>query len=244
MPNVPAATRMCDTCHSPLRGDVGSTLVEILTVAAIVAILAALAAPAWSRASEQALAVACVTKLKAIGMGFHLYAQDHNGELPRSFHSAGAHREPGWAASVAPYLGAPSTNSPSEWKTVFNRYFRCPSDSGNDPTVYSYGLNVFYELTPEGDDYEGSPSTWRRLFQIPNSSRTVMLAETRPIPFGDHFMCHQWSGIAAARNAIDWERHLRMSNYLFVDGHVGSLPLEQTFNPEKNINLWNPSTAR
>ncbi len=235
---------MCDSGHSPHRGSDGFTLVEILTVAAIVAILAALAAPAWSRAGGQARSVACATKLKAIGTGVHLYAQDHDGELPRSFHSAGAHREPGWAASIAPYLGASPAGSLPEWKTVFNRYFRCPSDPESDPTVYSYGLNVFYELTPDGDDYEGSPATWRRLLQVPNSSRTVMFAETRPIPFGDHFMCHQWSGIAAARNAIDWDRHLHKSNYLFADGHVGLLAPDQTFNPETNINLWNPSIAR
>lgn len=203
-----------------------------------------MAVPAWGGARERMRAAGCVAKLKTLGLGIQLYAQDHEGELPRSFHSAGAHREPGWAASIAPYFGAASAGSLSEWKTVFNRFFRCPSDPGDDPTVYSYGLNVFYELTPEGDDYAGSPATWRRLLQAPNPSRTILLAEPHPIPFGDHFMCHQWSGIAAARNAVDWGRHAAKSNYLFVDGHVGSLPLEQTFNPEKSINLWNPSTAR
>ena len=217
---------------------------EVLTVAAIVAVLAAMAVPAWNGARERMRAAACVTKLQALGLGIQLYAQDHDGELPRSFHSAGAHREPGWAASVAPYLGASSAGSLTEWKPVFSRFFRCPSDPASDPTVYSYGLNVFYELTPGGDDYEGSPSTWRLLLQVPNPSRTVLLAETRPIPFGDHFMCHQWSGTAAARNAVDCGRHSQKSNYLFSDGHAEILPVEKTFAPEKSLNLWNPSLAR
>ena len=219
-------------------------MVEVLTVAAIVAILAAMAVPAWSVVREKMCAAECVTKLKSLGAGLQLYTQDHEGELPRSFHSSGAHREPGWAASIAPYLGAPSVSSLAEWTPVFNRCFRCPSDAGNDPTVYSYGLNVFYELTPEGDDYEGSPSTWRRLIQIPRPSKTILLAETRPVPFGDHFMCHQWSGTNAARNALSFDRHSKASNFLFVDGHVDRLPVEFTFDPAQGIDLWNPSKAR
>lgn len=213
-------------------------------MAAIVATLAAVAVPSWGRARDRARAAACVVKLKSLGLGFQLYAQDHDGELPRSFHSAGAHREPGWAASISPYLGAPATATPAEWKPVFNSYFRCPADASEDPAIYSYGLNVFFELTPEGDDYLGSPSTWRRLQQIPNPSKTVLLAESRPVPFGDHFMCHQWSATAAARNALQSDRHAKKSNYLFAEGHVETLPVEATFAPERGVNLWNPSIAR
>lgn len=220
------------------------TLVEVLAVTAIVAVLAAVAVPTISASRAGSQGAACSSKLRALAMGISLYALDHDGEFPRSFHSAGTHREPGWAASIATYLGAPPTDSLAGWKPVFNQYYRCPADPSSDPTVYSYGMNVFFELTPDGDDYAGSPATWRRASQVPSPSKTILLGETRPIPFGDHFMCHQWTGTQAARNAVAWDRHLKKSNFLFVDGHVESAPVEATFNPLSGINLWNPSLAK
>ena len=222
----------------------GFTLIEILLTIAIAAALGAMAFPALAQARERARSATCATKLKSIGIGFQLYAQDHYSELPRSFHSAGAYSQPGWATSISPYLGAPPADSPEEWRLVVQRHFRCPSDPSVDPMVYSYGLNVFFELDPDGDDYVGSPATWRRLIQIPTPSRTILLAETRPIAFGDHFMCHQWSGINGAKNALAFARHLKQSNYLFADGHVETLPVELTFNPAQALNLWNPSLAK
>jgi len=226
------------------RPPAGFTLIEILVAIVIVGILTALALPGLAAVRERARSVACTAKIRELGSGVRLYGQDHDGDFPRSFHSAGAHGEPGWAVSIAPYLGAPEVGSLEEWRPVFQRLFRCPCDNSTDPTVYSYGMNVFFELSPDGDDYEGSPATWRKSAQIPKSSRTVLLAETRPVAFGDHFMCHQWSGIAAAKNAVAHSRHLKKSNYLFVDGHVENLPVESTFNPAGAVNLWNPSKAR
>ncbi len=221
----------------------GFTLTELLVVMAIIAGLAAVGVPAWSEAGERTRTVACLAKLRALGAGIILYTQDHGGDLPRSNHSAGAHREPGWASSIAPYLGAPETTNLSEWTPVFNRYFRCPSDRSKDPAISSYGLNVFFELDPDSDDYDGSPATFRRLSQVPSASRTVLLAETAPLPYVDHFMCHLWSSSAAARNDVDFARHGGKSHFLFADGHTERLAVEATFAPEKQINRWNPAKA-
>jgi prepilin-type processing-associated H-X9-DG protein len=38
------------------------------------------------------------------------------------------------------------------------------------------------------------------------------------------------------------DRHNGRANYLFVDGHVESLPVEATF-VARSENLWNPSVA-
>ena len=218
------------------------TLIELLVVVAILAVLAAAAVPAALDAGDRARASTCAGRLRNLGGAIHLYCQDHGGAFPRSFHSAAANREPGWAFSVAPYLGAPAATTPDAWKRVFNRWFRCPSDTNSDPAAYSYGLNVFYELDPLGDDYAGSPATWRSIAQVPRPSRTVLLGETKASDYGDHFMCHQWSGASAARNAIAHERHSGHANFLFADGHVEKLSAEATFSPP-STNRWNPSAA-
>jgi len=204
------------------------TLIELLVVLAIIALLAALVVPAVSGAMQRSKSAKCFGRMREIGMAIMLYGQDNQGSFPRSSHSAAANREPGWADSIASYLGKCS----------------CPCNSKRQSGGYSYGMNVFFELGP-GDSYIGRPDTWRRLAQVPNPARTILLAEGAAASGGmtaDHFMCHQWSGISAAKNAVAHDRHAGRANYLFVDGHVESLAIGDTF-ASREANLWNPSVA-
>jgi prepilin-type processing-associated H-X9-DG protein len=182
-------------------------------------------------------------RMKNLGMGIQLYTQDHDGEFPRSSHSASTYRESGWTESVLPYLNIPLPSSTEGWQQVVNQYHRCPSDRRHGPYDFSYGLNVYFELDPEGDDYLGSPTQWRKTIAIPKLSRTILLAELPETEGADHFMCHQWSNIRGASNAVAAGRHKGRANYLFADGHIEAMALSQTFISRTN-NLWNPSVAR
>lgn len=221
----------------------GFTLIELLVVMAIVAILAALGISVISRVQSRTKAAQCASNLRTLGQAILLYSTDHEGEFPRSWHSAGAYREPGWAASIAPYLGVDRDTMEESWPEVFNRYYRSPADYETNPFIFSYALNVYFEVQPGGDDYRGSPQQWRRLAQVPRPARTVLLAQSRPVMFGDHLMCHQWSGINAARNALNHEIHSGTSNVLFVDGHVEALPVEAIFDPSQGVDLFHPEGA-
>lgn len=79
MPNVRMDFQIMDSPRS-LRS--GFTLIELLTVIAIIAILAGILIPVVGRVRDQARASVCVSNLRQIGMGIHLYAADNYDRTP------------------------------------------------------------------------------------------------------------------------------------------------------------------
>jgi len=218
----------------------GFTLPELLLSISILVLLVSLILPAVSRVRLQALQSKDAATMRALGSALLLYAQDNQMSLPRSFHSAGAHQQPGWARSIAPYLDTMFDEANTDWNYFFNTYYRSPFDNETNPYLYSYGLNVYFELDPNGDSYPGSPKKWIRLQQVPNPSQTIALARIQPVLFADHFMCHMWTTPQAVKNAIYTDSHDDKANFGFLDGSVRRLAIEKTFDQERKINLWHP----
>lgn len=213
------------------------TLLEVLAAVTVVSLLAVLLGAYAGRGLERTRTMQCLSRMKLLGSGVLMYCQEHDGEFPRSFHSAYPYSQPGWGKAILPYIGQEEALSKSEWNKVFNKNYRCPSDPNT--REWSYGLNVYFELHPDSDDYPGSPSTWRRLVSLPAPTRTVLLGELKTSS-ADHFMAHFWN---AGAPEVDAARHEDRSVYVFADGHAESLPLRDTFDPAKNLNLWNPALA-
>jgi len=104
------------------------TLIELLVVIVIIAILAALLLPAFSKAKNQAAKVTDLNNLKQIMVAVHLYSTDDGDVLPSANWDGGGGTLPGWL-----YTPGGATNfdihTGQLWPMLHDqRIYVCPSD--------------------------------------------------------------------------------------------------------------------
>jgi len=126
----------------------GFTLIELLVVISIIAILAALLLPTLASVKKRATGVKCLNNLKQMQTAWHLYADDHSGNLPlnTSGRDAGQRADqPSWVAGYLSNQSSPD-NTDKEMLTGdrYGRFgsvgpyaknpeiYHCPSDVSRD----------------------------------------------------------------------------------------------------------------
>ncbi len=115
----------------------GFTMVELLTVIAILGILAAILVPTARLARESARAAACLSNLRQIGFALQLYLQEHDDRFPELATGPteeDPHQRPALAETLRPYAGDEAL-------------FACPEDDRHFP---AHGSSYYWNSLLNG----------------------------------------------------------------------------------------------
>jgi prepilin-type N-terminal cleavage/methylation domain-containing protein/prepilin-type processing-associated H-X9-DG protein len=219
-----ARTRWAERTHC-VRRLRGFTLLELLTVVAVIAILAGLLLPATSRAKQSAHTAACLSNVRQLQMAWQMYAEDSSGAcVPNSSRRVGGIYR-GYPDTWAGENNAALDDDDERLRLgLFVRLrliestaiFRCPADrskAGNRSRTRSYSLDAHLSGHTNA---VGIP--FYRLDEVANPSDTLVFMDELETTIDDGHMLiarapdTRWSNMPA-------DRHGRGAVLSFADGH-------------------------
>lgn len=210
-----------------MKGCKEFTLIELLVVIAIIAILAGMLLPALNQARGQAHIIKCIANLKQQGIAFLNYTDDNGEYIPY----LGA-KVWGSQRLIAPYLGIKDwINHPSNGLAIWTEtVFRCPADA--KPYIWRqvavcYATNsllgIFNKRGGARSNEMPDGRNWK-MSQFKKTSQCIYSTEPSKNSKGEtyHWIYSFYDDPAFIKyEHIDYERHKKGVNVLYIDGHAG-----------------------
>jgi len=228
----------------------GFTLIELLIVIAIIALLAAILFPVFTRVRENARRSSCQSNLKQIGLGIMQYTQDFDDVYPYSASATanGNNVTPGTDASLGIWYSDATGNRPY-WPGRVEPYFKsrqimvCPSSkrvSGIPTSFPNSDLTSYWSVggffarinnTPsQGPVYMAGvqePVKWPMIYDgLDDQARNQIIF--RPFWYANNSSTRQYRH-KATFDPDRLARHLESINVLYGDGHVKAQKLTNFF---------------
>lgn len=221
------------------------TLIELLVVIALVAVLAALLLPALAHARARAQAMTCLNNTKQLGIGWQLYATDHEDQLPYNLGyvpTAGPAAERtrlNWADGVLDWeLSPDNTNTTTLTEASLGGYvgrgkelYRCPADralsklqreAGWPARVRSYSMNAMVgnagSLSSSGFN-KNNPEyvQFFKLSTIPQPAEIFVFLDEHPDSIDDGYFVNR--AYVYEWNDLPASYHNGACAFSFADGH-------------------------
>jgi len=213
----------------------GFTLIELLVVVAIIAVLIAMLLPALSQAREEAKMVACMNKLKQLGLGHLMYRTETGQFLARQWPP-----RPGYSMPHQFDLQADPASKLFFSLVKDPKVFYCPSvnDDRNEKTEYfpGEGLGATYAYCYDW------PTGW---FIVPVARYADPSGVYSNTPLMLDMDCAQGT-VWIPANHMQGE-YPRLCNVLHLDGHVATyetLSLEYPWWQAPGFALYWPQKVR
>jgi prepilin-type N-terminal cleavage/methylation domain-containing protein len=217
------------------------TLVEVLVVIAVIGIIAALLIPALAVAKAKVSRIHCVSNLRQLGLGVHLYSDDHSDRLPGPLWQVTYENFNNWDNTrLGFYTATYSTGHPPALKARAMPTARCPAAvhlwkepppgskpmDVDRPVSYNVVSNAMglsrpfgypYSFWPEPKDNPGAlthfeePKRFREIAQ-PAAAWSFSDADQGNVPWWAR--CYPFLPETRAHGAV--------RNELFFDLHAGS----------------------